>query len=79
MINSKLTDASRFMPFDIRNVGRDKRYHYMFDYEQDLTAEFNKTIQFLKENPDIRLSAQQKDNLIYNIGILRRVTKDKKN
>ena len=78
LINSKLTDASRFMPFDIRNVGRDKRYHYMFDYEQDLTAEFNKTIQFLKENPDIRLSAQQKDNLIYNIGILRRVTKDKK-
>ena len=29
MINSKLTDASRFKPFDIRNVGRDKRYMYI--------------------------------------------------
>ena len=30
IVNSRLTDASRFKPFDIRNVGRDKRYRYMF-------------------------------------------------
>ena len=31
IVNSRLTDASRFMPFSIRNVGRDKRYRYMFE------------------------------------------------
>ena len=50
VVNSRLTDASRFRPFDVRNVGRDKRYRYMFEYEQDLAGEFNKTIEFLK-NP----------------------------
>ena len=77
IVNSRLTDASRFRPFSIRNVGRDKRYRYMFEYEQDLSGEFNKTIQFLRDNPDIRLSQQQKDNIIYNLGVYRRVTDEK--
>ena len=77
VVNSRLTDASRFRPFDIRNVGRDKRYRYMFEYEQDLAGEFNKTIQFLRENPDIRLTQVQKDNIFYNLGVYRRVTAEK--
>ena len=77
VVNSRLTDASRFKPFSIGNVGRDKRYRYMFEYEQDLSGEFNKTIQFLKDNPDIRLSQTQKDNIIYNLGVFRRVTAEK--
>ena len=77
IVNSRLTDASRFRPFNIRNIGRDKRYRYMFEYEQDLSGEFNKTIQFLRDNPDIRLSQQQKDNIIYNLGVYRRVTAEK--
>ena len=77
VVNSRLTDASRFRPFDIRNVGRDKRYRYMFEYEQDLAGEFNKTIEFLRENPDIRLTQTQKDNIFYNLGVYRRVTAEK--
>ena len=50
----------------------------MFEYEQDLAGEFNKTIQFLRDNPDIRLSQQQKDNIIYNLGVYRRVTAEKR-
>ncbi len=77
VVNSRLTDASRFKPFSIRNVGRDQRYRYMFEYEQDLTGEFNKTIQFLRDNPDIRLTQAQKDNIFYNLGVFRRVTDEK--
>ena len=77
IVNSRLTDASRFKPFDVRNVGRDKRYRYMFEYEQDLAGEFNKTIEFLRENPDIRLTQTQKDNIFYNLGVYRRVTAEK--
>ena len=77
VVGSRLTDASRFKPFSIGNIGRDKRYRYMFEYEQDLSGEFNKTIQFLKDNPDIRLSQTQKDNIIYNLGVFRRVTAEK--
>ena len=77
IVNSRLTDASRFKPFSIQTVGRDKRYRYMFEYEQDLSGEFNKTINFLKDNPDIRLSQTQKDNIIYNLGVFRRVTAEK--
>ena len=77
VVNSRLTDASRFKPFSIGNIGRDKRYRYMFEYEQDLAGEFNKTINFLKDNPDIRLSQTQKDNIIYNLGVYRRVTAEK--
>jgi len=77
VVNSRLTDASRFKPFSIRNVGRDQRYRYMFEYEQDLMGEFNKTIQFLKDNPDIRLTQVQKDNVYYNLGVFRRVTEER--
>ena len=77
IVNSRLTDASRFKPFSIQTVGRDKRYRYMFEYEQDLSGEFNKTINFLKDNPDIRLSQTQKDNVIYNLGVYRRVAAEK--
>ena len=77
VVNSRLTDASRFKPFSIRNVGRDQRYRYMFEYEQDLMGEFNKTIQFLKDNPDIRLTQVQKDNIYYNLGVFRRVAEER--
>ena len=77
VVGSRLTDASRFKPFSIGNVGRDRRYQYMFDYEQELAGEFNKTINFLKDNPDIRLSQTQKDNVIYNLGVYRRVAAEK--
>ena len=36
IVNSRLTDASRFEPFSIGNVGRDKRFKYISDYESDL-------------------------------------------
>mgnify|MGYP001322450829 FL=1 len=77
VVGSRLTDASRFRPFDVRNIGRDKRYRYIFEYEQDLAGEFNKTIQFLRDNPDIRLTQLEKDNIIYNLGVYRRVTAEK--
>jgi len=77
LVGSRLTDASRFKPFSIENVGRDKRYQYMFDYEKDLLAQFNKTLEFIRNNPDIRLTQNQKDNIIYNVSVLRRVTKEK--
>jgi hypothetical protein len=77
IVNSRLTDASRFEPFSIGNVGRDKRFNLISDYEQSLTSEFNKTVEFLKANPDIRLSTAQKDNIFYNLGVLRRVSGEK--
>ena len=77
VVGSRLTDASRFKPFSVANIGRDKRYRYIFEYEQDLAGEFNRTIQFLKDNPNIRLSQTQKDNIIYNLGVYRRVSAEK--
>ena len=77
IVNSRLTDASRFEPFSIGNVGRDKRFTLISDYEQSLTDEFNKTVEFLKANPDIRLSQTQKDNIFYNLGVLRRISDEK--
>ena len=77
IVNSRLTDASRFEPFSIGNVGRDKRFTLISDYEQSLTGEFNKTVEFLKANPDIRLSQTQKDNIFYNLGVLRRISDEK--
>ena len=77
IVNSRLTDASRFEPFSIGNVGRDKRFTLISDYEQSLTDEFNKTVEFLKANPDIRLSQAQKDNVFYNLGVLRRISGEK--
>jgi hypothetical protein len=77
IVNSRLTDASRFEPFSIGNVGRDKRFTLISDYEKNLADEFNKTVKFLKANPDIRLSQAQKDNIFYNLGVYRRITNEK--
>ena len=77
VINSRLTDASRLEPFSISNVGRDKRFNLISDYEKDLLNEFNRTVEFLKENPDIKLSQTQKDNIFYNLGVYRRITAEK--
>ena len=77
IVNSRLTDASQFQPFSIASVGKDKRFKLMSDYEKDLSNEFNKTIEFLRANPDIRLSQTQKDNIFYNLGIFRRITSEK--
>ena len=30
------------------------------------------TVEFLKENPDIRLSQAQKDNIFYNLGVYKK-------
>ena len=49
IVNSRLTDASQFQPFSIASVGKDKRFKLISDYEKDLSNEFNKTIEFLKE------------------------------
>jgi len=77
IIGSKLTDASRFRPFDVRNVGRDNRYMYMRDYADELQGNFEETLRFIQENPDIRLTQAQKDNILYNVGVLRRVNAEK--
>ena len=77
IVNSRLTDASRLEPFSIGNIGKDKRFKLISDYESDLSNEFNKTIEFLKANPDIRLTQAQKDNIYYNLGVLRRITDEK--
>ena len=78
IIGSKLTDASRFRPFDVRNVGRDRRYMYMKEYSDELQSNFEKTLRFIKENPDIRLTQAQKDNVFYNLGVYRRVNAETK-
>ena len=77
VVNSRLSDASRFEPFSIGNVGRDKRFTLISDYEKSLMDEFNKTVEFLKTNPDVRLSKTQKDNVFYNLGVLRRISDEK--
>ena len=77
IVNSRLTDASQFQPFSIASVGKDKRFKLMSDYEKDLSNEFNKTIEFLKANPDIRLTQTQKDNIYYNLQVYRKITGEK--
>lgn len=77
IIGSKLTDASRFEPFNIANIGKNKRYTYMKEYSEDLQNNFEKTLSFIKDNPDIRLTQGQKDNIIYNLGVLRRTKAEK--
>jgi len=77
IIGSKLTDASRFRPFDVRNVGRDNRYMYMREYAEELQSNFEKTLRFIQDNPDIRLTQSQKDNVFYNLGVYRRVNAEK--
>ena len=78
IIGSKLTDASRFRPFDVRNVGRDRRYMYMKEYADELQSNFEKTLRFIQDNPDIRLTQAQKDNVFYNLGVYRRVNAETK-
>ena len=77
IIGSRLTDASLFRPFSIRNVGRDNRYMYMRDYADELQSNFESTLRFIQENPDIRLTQAQKDNVFYNLGVYRRVNAEK--
>ena len=77
IIGSRLTDASLFRPFSIRNVGRDNRYMYMREYADELQSNFEKTLRFIQDNPDIRLTQAQKDNVFYNLGVFRRVNAEK--
>jgi len=77
IIGSRLTDASLFRPFSIRNVCRDNRYMYMRDYADELQSNFESTLRFIQDNPDIRLTQAQKDNIFYNLGVFRRVNAEK--
>ena len=77
VVNSRLTDASQFKPFSIASVGKNKRFKLLTDYEKDLSDEFNKTIEFLKTNPEIRLTQTQKDNIYYNLQVYRKITAEK--
>jgi hypothetical protein len=77
IIGSKLTDASRFKPFSIQNVGIENRYSLLREYGDDLAKKFEETIKFIKDNPDVRFSQVQKDNILYNLGVYRRVVAEK--
>ena len=77
IIGSKLTDASRFKPFSIQNIGIENRYSLLREYSDDLAKKFEETIKFMKENPDVRFTQMQKDNILYNLGVYRRVVAEK--
>ena len=77
IIGSKLTDASRFKPFSIQNVGIENRYSLLREYGDDLAKKFEETIRFMKENPDVRFTQMQQDNILYNLGVYRRVVAEK--
>ena len=77
ILSGKLTDASRFRPFSIQNIGRDERYRKINEYYGDIQKAFEKTINFLKQNPDIRITPEIRDNVLYNLGVLRRVQDEK--
>lgn len=77
LINTRVTDPSGLSAITIRNVGRDNRYMYMRDFNDDFTGQFEDVIQFLKDNPDVRLTQAQKDNILYNLGVFRRVNTEK--
>ena len=77
VLSGKLTDASRFKPFAIQNIGRDERYRKINEYYGDLQKAFEKSINFLKQNPDIRITSEIRDNVLYNLGVLRRVQDEK--
>ena len=47
------------------------------EYGDDLAKKFEETIQFMKDNPDVRFSQVQKDNILYNLGVYRRVVAEK--
>ena len=77
IIGSKLTDASRFKPFSIQNVGIENRYSLLREYGDDLAKKFEETIKFMKDNPDVRFTQMQQDNILYNLGVYRRVVAEK--
>ena len=77
ILSGKLTDASRFKPFSIQNIGRDERYRKINEYYGDIQKAFEKSINFLKQNPDIRITPELRDNVLYNLGVLRRVQDEK--
>ena len=77
ILSGKLTDASRFKPFAIQNIGRDERYRKINEYYGDIQKAFEKSINFLKQNPDIRITSEIRDNVLYNLGVLRRVQDEK--
>ena len=77
IIGSKLTDASRFKPFSVQNVGIENRYSLLREYGDDLAKKFEETIKFMKENPDVRFTQMQQDNILYNLGVYRRVVAEK--
>ena len=77
ILSGKLTDASRFKPFAIQNIGRDERYRKINEYYGDLQKAFEKSINFLKQNPDIRITSEIRDNVLYNLGVLRRIQDEK--
>ena len=77
IIGSKLTDASRFKPFSVQNVGIENRYSLLREYGDDLAKKFEETIRFMKENPDVRFTQVQQDNILYNLGVYRRVVAEK--
>ena len=77
ILSGKLTDASRFKPFAIQNIGRDERYRKINEYYGDIQKAFEKSINFLKQNPDIRITSEIRDNVIYNLGVLRRIQEEK--
>ena len=77
LLSGKLTDASRFKPFAIQNIGRDERYRKINEYYGDIQKSFEKSINFLKQNPDIRITSEIRDNVLYNLGVLRRVQDEK--
>ena len=77
ILSGKLTDASRFKPFSIQNIGRDERYRKINEYYGDIQKAFEKSINFLKQNPDIRITPEIRDNVLYNLGVLRRVQDEK--
>ena len=77
ILSGKLTDASRFKPFAIQNIGRDERYRKINEYYGDIQKSFEKSINFLKQNPDIRITSEIRDNVLYNLGVLRRIQDEK--
>ena len=77
ILSGKLTDASRFKPFSIQNIGRDERYRKINEYYGDIQKAFEKSINFLKQNPDIRITPELRENVLYNLGVLRRVQDEK--
>jgi len=49
----------------------------MRDFNDDFTGQFEDVIKFLQDNPDVRLTKVQKDNILYNLGVYRRVNTEK--